>query len=491
MGNLVSTQPLDKDRSEADQQEIDAAKHAHLKTDLGRIAKAMYTQNLTLGEKVRTLSILRSIDTLILQSNRDLNQLSADISKTIIESSQFSLVGVLSLNYFNDQYLNYQGWSLNPIMASKILRSGILPLLLGLKLPLESKWLSSKSNQLIIDFENPEAFLKVENPDNELSRIFDILHKVFGLRSLYMTKLKARGRLTGLMVVGLEDSIPHLDDIELIMRLSEPTGIALYNRLLFEENQTVLRQLQQTNDKLKEIDEAKDEFISMASHQLRTPLTSMKGYVSMVLEGDTGPITDPQRSMLQQAFNSSQRMVYLIADLLNVSRLRTGKFVITNKVTDLPNVIESELGQLQETALSRGIKFFFNKPQSFPKVMLDETKIRQVVMNFLDNALFYTPHGGRVTVELLANNTIIEYLVTDNGLGVPKSEQHNLFTKFYRAQNARKMRPDGTGLGLYMARKVIVAQGGTIIFHSNEGEGSTFGFKFPRDKIELKTPLSS
>lgn len=483
---LASTKNDEEVKVEADQKEIDAAKHAHLKTDLGRIAKAMYTQNLTLGEKVRTLSILRSIDTLILQSNRDLNQLSADISKAIVASSQFSLIGVLSLNYFSDKCINYQGWALSPLMSSKILKSGILPLLLGLKLPLDGHWMSSKGNNLIIDFEKNDNIAQDQSVGKDLERIFEILHKDFGLRSLYVTKLKARGRLTGLMVAGIEDSVPHLDDIELIMRLSEPTGIALYNRLLFEENQSVLRQLQQTNEKLKEIDESKDEFISMASHQLRTPLTSMKGYVSMVLDGDTGPITDPQRSMLQQAFNSSQRMVYLIADLLNVSRLRTGKFIINNKVTDLPSVVESELSQLEETALNRGIKFFYNKPGEFPKLLLDETKIRQVIMNFLDNALYYTPKGGRVTVELLANNSVIECLVTDTGLGVPKDEQHNLFTKFYRAQNARKMRPDGTGLGLYMARKVIVAQGGTIVFHSNEGEGSTFGFKFARDKIELK-----
>jgi signal transduction histidine kinase len=116
---------------------------------------------------------------------------------------------------------------------------------------------------------------------------------------------------------------------------------------------------------------------------------------------------------------------------------------------------------------------------------LDETKIRQVVMNFLDNALYYTPSGGRVTVELKATDKTIEYLVTDSGIGIPKDEQHNLFTKFYRASNASKMRPDGTGLGLYMVKKVIVAQGGTILFNSVEGEGSTFGFSFSREKLEV------
>ena len=109
-------------------------------------------------------------------------------------------------------------------------------------------------------------------------------------------------------------------------------------------------------------------------------------------------------------------------------------------------------------------------------------------MNFLDNAIYYTPKGGSIDVALQATDKEIIYTVTDTGLGVPKAEQHKLFAKFYRAGNARKMRPDGTGLGLFMAKKVIVAQGGAIIFKSTEGKGSTFGFSFPRSKVELKSP---
>jgi signal transduction histidine kinase len=102
----------------------------------------------------------------------------------------------------------------------------------------------------------------------------------------------------------------------------------------------------------------------------------------------------------------------------------------------------------------------------------------------MDNAIFYTPAGGSVSVALEATDHEIRYTVTDTGLGVPKNEQHHLFAKFYRAGNARKMRPDGTGLGLFMAKKVIAAQGGAIIFKSVEGKGSTFGFSFPRAKVE-------
>ncbi|MDL2363260.1 MAG: ATP-binding protein [Patescibacteria group bacterium] len=282
-------------------------------------------------------------------------------------------------------------------------------------------------------------------------------------------------------------------DVRLLGIASDTLAVALQNALRFEEinnfNLTLqekiddaTKQLRKANEKLKTLDETKDDFISMASHQLRTPLTSVKGYISMVLEEDAGKINKVQHDMLGQAFASSQRMVYLIADLLNVSRLKTGKFIIERVPVDLAEIVQQEMAQLQETAASRSLTVDYIKPDNFPKMLLDETKTRQIIMNFVDNAIYYTPAGGHIDVKLIDGSTTIELRVEDNGIGVPKIEQPHLFTKFYRAGNARKARPDGTGLGLFMAKKVIVAQGGTLLFESKEGKGSTFGFIFSKSK---------
>lgn len=259
-----------------------------------------------------------------------------------------------------------------------------------------------------------------------------------------------------------------------------------FNLTLQEKVQAATRELRAANAQLRELDASKDEFISMASHQLRTPLTAIKGYLSMVVDGDAGPITLQERQMLQRAFDSAEQMVFLISDLLNVSRLQTGKFVIENKPTDLLKIVDAEVEQLQDTASHHKLKLVYNRPNSYPLLNLDETKIRQVVMNFLDNAIYYTPAGGTIEVRLEATPDSVSYTVTDTGVGVPPSEQHHLFTKFYRAGNAKKMRPDGTGLGLFMAKKIIVAESGAIIFKSAEGKGSTFGFSFPRAAVEAK-----
>lgn len=310
-------------------------------------------------------------------------------------------------------------------------------------------------------------------------------------------KLRTTHENLGYMVLGHKQSGETYTDRDrrLLGVAADEIAISMQNALRFLEiqnfNETLqkkiedaTKRLRESNRKLKMLDETKDDFISMASHQLRTPLTSVKGYLSLVLDGDAGAIKDNQRKLLTQAFISSQRMVYLIADLLNVSRLKTGKFIIESTPINLADVVQEEVSQLVETAQSRTLTMAYHKPAHFPVLMLDETKIRQVCMNFMDNAIYYTPAGGHIDVEVKELPKTIEFRVIDNGIGVPKEEQHHLFTKFYRAKNAQRARPDGTGLGLFMAQKVIVAQGGAVIFSSKEGQGSTFGFTFPRDKLQ-------
>jgi signal transduction histidine kinase len=203
----------------------------------------------------------------------------------------------------------------------------------------------------------------------------------------------------------------------------------------------------------------------------------VKGYISLLLDEDAGKINKTQREMLDQAFYASSKMVYLIADLLNISRLKSGKFVITPSSLNLAEIIEQELDQLKDNAKSHRITIRYIKPKDFPNTNMDETKTRQVIMNFLDNAIYYTPPGGTIEVKLGHDDKSIELKVIDSGMGVPAQDQPHLFTKFYRGSNAKKIRPDGTGIGLYMAKKIIVAQGGTILFSSTFGKGSTFGFR--------------
>jgi signal transduction histidine kinase len=287
-------------------------------------------------------------------------------------------------------------------------------------------------------------------------------------------------------------------DIQALLTIADELTIAIQNALSVQEiralNESLqhrvdvaTKELRSSNVMLMRLDKTKDDFISMASHQLRTPLTSIKGYISMVREGDAGKITKSQDQLLEEAFKSSERMVHLINDFLNLSRMQTGKFQIDKRPVDLAKVIEQELDNLATTADSHKLSFVYKAPKNFPILDLDEDKIRQVIMNFSDNAIYYSPEGTNIKVKLTVESKYAIFTVTDTGIGVPRAEQSQLFSKFYRASNARKQRPDGTGVGLYLAKTVIEAHGGKVIFESTENKGSTFGFKLPIEELRTRS----
>ncbi len=304
--------------------------------------------------------------------------------------------------------------------------------------------------------------------------------------------LKTREEFVGYLLLGdkLSGDIYSNQDIDLLEIIGKQLAVAILNAKAYaqigEFNLTLqarvdhaTNRLRVANHHLKELDKAKDEFISMASHQLRTPLTTIKGYLSMMIEGDSGQLTPAQKEFAEFAYGSSERMVNLISDLLNVSRLSAGRFLIQTKPTDMVAMIADEVRQLATHATAKNIKLIFDRPPGLlPPAEIDDNKTRQVVMNFIDNAIYYT-QTGEVRVVLEQSGDKVRMEVRDTGIGVPDKAKRKLFTKFFRADNAQIVRPDGTGLGLYLAKRVVEDQGGTIIFNSVEGKGSTFGFELP------------
>ncbi|MDX2776650.1 ATP-binding protein [Streptomyces caniscabiei] len=327
---------------------------------------------------------------------------------------------------------------------------------------------------------------------NETESAYSLLkrHKI-----AIVLPLMRDGRALSYLFIGRRRSREYSQrDVKVLETIANELVIAIQNALSVQEVKDINATLQQrvneatkelraTNKQLQRLDAAKDEFVSMASHQLRTPLTSVKGYISMVLEGDVGRITGQQRELLEEAFTSSERMVHLISDFLNVSRLKTGKFIIDRRPSDLVKLIDQEVASMQSTARAHNMELTFRKPAYFPILYVDEAKIRQVIMNFIDNAIYYSREATEIKVSLVINDGSAILTVKDTGIGVPKAEQAHLFTKFFRASNARRQRPDGTGVGLYLAKKVIIAHGGSMLFESVEGEGSTFGFRLPIKRL--------
>ncbi len=239
-------------------------------------------------------------------------------------------------------------------------------------------------------------------------------------------------------------------------------------------------ELSHANQHLLELDQAKTEFISIAAHQLRTPLTALKWVLSLLINEKMSNLTDEQKELLSSGYESNERMINLINEMLIVMRIESGKMLYTPSSFSIVEVIQSVLVSFTGLAHEQHVELMFNKPDTpLPWVTADIEKIRSVLQNLVENALNYSREGGVVTISATPQNEFVEVCVVDQGIGIPINQQVSIFDKFYRADNAASLRPAGSGLGLFVAKNIVENSGGVIAFESAENAGSTFRFTLP------------
>lgn len=231
----------------------------------------------------------------------------------------------------------------------------------------------------------------------------------------------------------------------------------------------------------REVEAIKSEFVSLASHQLRTPLSAVKWSLNMLFEGSYGNLTSGQKEIVWKISGSNERMIQLVNDLLDVSRIEGGRFgynFISGSFEDIVNkVVGSFSSQIEEKKLQFS---FENSQTALPKVSIDGEKLEMAIQNLIDNAIKYTPNGGKIKVyfEKISPDYLAVF-VEDTGIGIPKNQHHRIFSKFFRADNAIKFQTDGSGLGLYIAQNIVTSHKGKINFKSEENKGSVFYFSLP------------
>jgi len=231
-----------------------------------------------------------------------------------------------------------------------------------------------------------------------------------------------------------------------------------------------------TKEKL--IEKMKTEFVSVAAHQLRTPLSAIKWTIRMILDGDAGEINEEQRELLEQTYISNERMIRLINDLLDVSRIEEGRLLYDQEDARIEDVLDSVIEASQEMLRNKNMVLEVNKKET-PKVKIDKEKIGVVIQNLLENAIKYTEQGGKIKITLDNDEKNVIFKIEDSGVGIPKSQQDRIFTKFFRAENVTRMETNGTGLGLYTTKNIVQAHKGQIWFESEENKGTTFYFTIP------------
>jgi signal transduction histidine kinase len=227
----------------------------------------------------------------------------------------------------------------------------------------------------------------------------------------------------------------------------------------------------------KELDRQKDELISIVSHQLATPVTSIKWYLEMMLDGDMGQLSKEQQDQLKIMQGVTGDLVDLIGMLLDVSRIQLGRMKVDRTDLNLAEFFKEVLAVIEPKAMQKKQKFMKNLPNGLPVAMLDKRLTRMTLENLLSNAVKYTPEGGKVDFTVTISDGTMRYEVRDSGYGIPESEQGKIFGKLFRASNVQKQ--DGNGLGLFVAKGAVEAQGGRIWFESKEGKGTAFFVALP------------
>ncbi len=256
-------------------------------------------------------------------------------------------------------------------------------------------------------------------------------------------------------------------------------GLVLIESVKFEVRRKT-EELALANSRLRKLDNAKSEFITIASHKLRTPMTAIKGFASMLLEGAYGKLEDKPKDVLNKIYMSNDRLITLAEDLLNVSRIESGRMEFVFEKVDLPSLTREVFDTFFIAAKEKNLAFKINLPASpLPEVTTDRKKLREVISDIVDNAIRYTPEG-RVTIDFKKDDSFLTVAITDTGIGISPDEAVSLFTKFSRGKDVSRINTEGNGLSLHVTRSIMHSLGGRITFSSEgKGKGSTFNVMVP------------
>jgi len=331
---------------------------------------------------------------------------------------------------------------------------------------------------------------------NEYEHCIDILKEN---EVVLISPLNIKKKVLGYMLLGQKESggMYNEDDVRVLDVVSAQAAVAIDNSLLYEEVRNfnlklggevekATRDLKKANAQLKKLDEAKSDFISIASHQLRTPLTVIKGYISMILDGNFGHLSKKINEPLSRVYDSNERLITLVEDLLSISRIESGRLQYVFEENNLKEVVDSVFLELKNNADKKGIDLIYDfEDKKEYKAKIDPAKLRQTVMNLVDNAIKYTfeakGNKGWVKIVLKEEKKNILFFVEDNGLGIAKEEMSNLFKKFSRGKGMFVVHTNGTGLGLYVAKEIVEAHSGKIWAESKGlNKGSRFCFRLAK-----------
>lgn len=445
--------------------------------DLEHVNREMYKRNLELAERNKTLSLLRKLDELILNSVTDVKETATQVTKLLVEQADFRMSAIFLLdgdkknlsliafakppNLTPDEQMQLERFTMIKSFSTALTNNLLVQVLADKKV---------KTTNSLVDVLQTGSILGTEDAF--------IIQRIAGIKSALVFPVIVREEVIGAMLVCQQFEISDLNEYQwdLLERLVAVIGIAIDNALLYN-------QVQATNQKLKVLDRLKDEFVSLASHELRTPMTAIKSYLWLFLEDNKQALGEKQKMYIERAYTSTDRLITLVNDMLNVSRIESGRLIINRKPMNMVQLISEVVNEITPTAKEEKKEVFYSpSPNETPFVEADPDKIKQVLLNLVGNSVKFSPEGTRVDISTQQKDGMLVTSIKDQGKGISKEDMPKLFKKFGIIGNTT-MLPHGaqsTGLGLYISKSIIELHGGSVWVDSQGvDKGATFHFSLP------------
>lgn len=445
---------------------------------LQRVNQELYKRNAELAARNKTLALLRQLDDISLKA-LSMREMGNSMAQAIASTLGYDMVSVVSISRRQGK-MSVVGMGSTIRWISSLLKQIDQTILVQpdkdgpITAAIQTGQVQYSDNPALIYDENfLEHLVSADiTPDQEEIKYSLIFPLRFGSEPIGVLKISA------------SRSLENISEFERdsIIGITGLVALALYKAKLYEDLQTATAQLEQANEQLKDLDKAKSEFLSVASHQLYTPLTALRGYLSMIEEGDFGTTPDKQAPIIDILRKSTDHLITLIKNLLDISRIESGRLELKLESTSLAPLAKQLVQDLMPNAMAKDLDLEFIEPaQPAPHVVVDRERIRQVMLNIIDNAIKYTDQG-KIEVRVFSQSSLVVYSVRDTGRGMAPEEIRKLFTKFTRVGGKDRLKAEGTGLGLYVARQMVTEHHGEVeAFSPGSGKGSTFTMKLPAE----------
>ncbi len=437
--------------------------------ELQELNQEIYKHSLELAVVNKTLSLLRKLYQVSLLT-LDPAAISEQISETVRVDLNLETVGIFLIDEEKD--------TLQPFKFSQSERFSLV--LKKQKVDLEKlpilDFSKQKTTKKVVVDKEPVVTNALEDVWGKLidSKALTIISTDSHIKTILLYPLETQDQVIGMLLLGLNRVYETLSDFEkdAIKSLINVVAVALDKALLYEK-------LKVANEQLKALDKARAEFISIASHQLRTPPATIKWYLGAILSGDFGVLSDDLKAAISRTNVTNEAQIATIDDLLNASRIERGKLEFFFEEYPLEPVVATLVEQMVPLAALKKLELQYVKPSTvFPNILMDKEKIRQVINNMIDNAIKYSKTGVvKVGLKQVDDNLVVS--VTDNGKGISTDELKTLFQKYSRGHDS-VTHATGLGLGMYVAKVIVEQHNGKIWAESpGVGLGSTFYFSLP------------